>query len=78
MSWSKKERKIRAIVCVWNDETRDNSSSNFHKAANLVRRLKIMLKEGQLEQGSEVFVFTDNSTFKRTYYRGFVNLKSSA
>ena len=29
-----------------------------------------MLEEERLEQGSEVFIFTDNSTFKRTYHRG--------
>ena len=75
VSWSRKERKICAMVGVWNDKTRDNSSSNFQEAANLVRRLKIMLEEERLEQGSEVFVFTDNSTFERTYRRGLSTSK---
>ena len=70
VSWSRKDKKIRAMVGVWNNKTRDNSSSNFQEAANLVRRLKIMLEEERLEQGSEVFIFTDNSTFERTYHRG--------
>ena len=58
------------MMGVWNNKTRDISSSNFQEAANLVRRLKIMLEEEQLEQRSEIFVFTDYSTFKRTYHRG--------
>ena len=33
------------------------------------------MEEERVEQGSEVFIFTDNSTFKRTYHRGLSNLK---
>ena len=43
--WSRKDKKIRVMVGVWNNKTRDNLSSNFQEAANLVRGLKIMLEE---------------------------------
>jgi len=49
-------------------------SSNFREAANLVLRLEDMEGEGKLDN-SEVFVFTDNSVFEGTFYKGHSNSK---
>jgi hypothetical protein len=52
------------------EDVTDNESSNFREAANLVIRLKRMLKSGELKKGTEVFVFTDNQVAESTYFRG--------
>jgi len=45
-------------------------SSNFHETANLVISIRDKVKEGSVRRGSEVFVFTDNSTAEATMYKG--------
>ena len=45
-------------------------SSNFRETANLVISLREKIGAGTIESGSEVFVFTDNSTAKATMYKG--------
>ena len=49
-------------------------SSNFREAANLVLRLEDMERDNRLAS-SEVFVFTDNSVFEGTFYKGHSNSK---
>ena len=44
-------------------------SSNFREADNLVRRIEKMEAEGILAD-KEIFIFTDNSTFEGTFYKG--------
>lgn len=44
-------------------------SSNFWESENLTRRLKKMEREGLLAD-KEIFIFTDNSTFEGTFYKG--------
>jgi len=45
-------------------------SSNFRKAANLAMRLNSMMSKGILKKGREIWVFTDNTTAEKTYYKG--------
>ena len=49
-------------------------SSNFREAANLVLGLEDMERDNRLAS-SEVFVFTDNSVFEGTFYKGHSNSK---
>jgi hypothetical protein len=44
-------------------------SSNFREAENLVLRLEGLVRDGTV-QGHEVFMFTDNSVFESSYYKG--------
>ena len=47
-----------------------NKSSTLWEADNLVIKIEALVKEGKI-QGQEVFLFTDNSTFEFTYYKGY-------
>ena len=48
----------------------DHMSSNFRETANLVISIREKTKDGSIKRGSEVFVFTDNSTAEATMYKG--------
>ena len=45
-------------------------SSNFWELYNLVLRLEALVDDGTIEYGSEVFMFTDNSTAEAAFFRG--------
>ena len=45
-------------------------SSNFRELYNLVLRVEQLVQEGVLVQGTELFIFTDNSTAESGFYRG--------
>ena len=45
-------------------------SSNFREFYNLVLRLEALVDDGTIEYGSEVFMFTDNSTAEAAFFRG--------
>ena len=74
-SWKSSDKKLKATVGLWNSNTSQESSSNFREAANLVLKLKSMLESEELSRGSEVFIFTDNFVFERTFYKGSSNSK---
>lgn len=67
-TWETKNGSIRFRYGLWEEEM-NVSSSNLRELANLVHTLKIMEGEGELE-GMEIFVFTDNSTSERAYFKG--------
>jgi hypothetical protein len=69
-SWEQGSDEVHADFGKWMEDVTDNESSNFREAANLVIRLKRMLKSGELKKGTEVFVFTDNQVAESTYFRG--------
>ena len=54
----------------WKWEVIENESSNFRESANLVNSLRSYLKSGRIEQGSEVFICTDNAVTESTYFKG--------
>ena len=59
------------LVQVRNVGTRlETESLNFREADNLTARTESLVEYGEL-QGREVFLFTDNSTFESTYYKGY-------
>ena len=45
-------------------------SSNFREADNLVTKIETLVRKGKIH-GQEVFLFTENSTFEFTFYRGY-------
>jgi hypothetical protein len=53
---------------IWGDDGADKSS-NWRELTNLVETLELEAMEGRL-QGSEVFVFTDNSTAEAAFFKG--------
>eukprot|EP00985_Skeletonema_marinoi_P028317 scaffold24532_cov80-Skeletonema_marinoi.AAC.2 len=55
-------------------ECYSEKSSNWREAANLTRRIVKMGAEGRLED-KELFVFTDNSTYEGTFYKGYSSSK---
>jgi len=54
----------------WKWEVTENESSNFRESANLVNSLRSYLKSGKIEQGSKVFICTDNAVAESTYFKG--------
>jgi hypothetical protein len=68
-TWVQNDDKITAQYGAWDDNVR-NQSSNFREAYNLVLRVEQMVERGELERGSEVFVFTDNFIPERAFYNG--------
>ena len=55
---------------MWSGHIRKDTSSNYKEATNLVQRVRTLLEEGTIPKGSELWVFTDNTTAERCYYRG--------
>ena len=45
-------------------------SSNFRELYNLILRLESLVACGKIEHGTEIFMFTDNSTAESAFYRG--------
>lgn len=54
----------------WIEDVTDAKSSNFRQGANLVIRLKKMVKCGRIQKGTEVFICTDNQVAESTYFKG--------
>jgi len=54
---------------VWTKEY-SNRSSNFRELTNIARRLRSALLEGKIDEGAEVFLFTDNQVTENAFYRG--------
>ncbi len=53
----------------WKSEF-SKESSNWREAANLTQQVEELGKRGQLKD-KELFIFTDNSTFEGTFYKGY-------
>jgi hypothetical protein len=69
-SWQQESDKVHVDFGKWMEDVTNNESSNFREAGNLVIQLKRMLKAGKIEEGTEVFVFTDNQVAASTYFWG--------
>ena len=68
-TWEAGAEAIGAIFGGW-DERVMRESSNFREALNLVLMIEMQVKAGELIPGTEVFVFTDNSTAERAFNKG--------
>ena len=69
-SYNTRSKGVNAEYGTWIPTVTNERSSNFREAANLVCRIKRMLRNQDLKRGSEVFVFTDNSCAESTMYKG--------
>eukprot|EP00984_Skeletonema_dohrnii_P022484 scaffold11603_cov72-Skeletonema_dohrnii-CCMP3373.AAC.1 len=52
----------------WKEELK-HKSSNFRESNNLVTKVEALADEGKLKD-RELFIFTDNTTFEGTFYKG--------
>jgi hypothetical protein len=68
-TWKHGSEKIGATHGAWEESVR-KKSSNFREAYNLVLGIEKMAKQGELKPGTELFVFTDNSTSERAFDSG--------
>jgi hypothetical protein len=66
-SW-KTGDSIKYRYGLWGSDL-DKSSSNFRELKNLVDTMLHMEEEGELK-GKEIFLFTDNSTAERAFFKG--------
>ena len=60
--------KTRYRIGLWGSDNKDKSS-NYRELKNLLETLQKLDEEGDLN-GSEIYLFTDNSTSENTYYKG--------
>ena len=67
--WEAGAETIDAAFGGWNEEVM-RESSNFREALNLVMMIEAQVESGELIPGTEVFVFTDNSTAERAFNKG--------
>jgi len=74
-TWKAGDASITASFGAW-DKRLMRESSNFKEAYNLVLLLEHQIRQGQIESGSEIFVFTDNSTAERAFNKGASTSKS--
>jgi hypothetical protein len=68
-SWTQDEEEIVAQFGAW-DLATSEESSNFREAYNLVLRVEQMVERGEVKEGAEIFVFTDNFVSERAFYNG--------
>jgi hypothetical protein len=54
---------------VWEKEVSD-SSSNVRELLNLVIKIEDLAERGELHEGSELFVFTDNFVVEQAFHNG--------
>ena len=64
-----------ATFGAWDSIVSETVSSNFRKALNLVMMIERQVLTGEIERGSELFVFTDNSTVERAFNKGASSVK---
>ncbi len=67
-SWKKEGEDIKVRMGTWGSDMNDESS-NHRELRNLVESLEVMEKDGSLD-GTEAFIFTDNSTAEACFYKG--------
>ena len=65
-SWLTKSGNIKYRVGIWNEEENSDKSSNYRELGNLTETLE---SETDLE-GTEFFLFTDNSVAEGSFYKG--------
>jgi hypothetical protein len=68
-TWTQNAEELTAQFGAWDLET-SRESSNFREAYNLVLRVEQMVEKGELQEGSELFVFTDNFVSERVFHNG--------
>ena len=66
-TWTAKG-KTMFRVGTWGEDTK-GKSSNYREMRNLLETIQNMGKDGRLN-GSEIFLFTDNSTSEAAFYKG--------
>jgi hypothetical protein len=69
-NWTQHDNFSVADYGTWHNSVTTDESSNFREAGNLIIWTKALIREGKLKEGSELFVFTDNSVAERTLYKG--------
>ncbi|KAL7570936.1 hypothetical protein ACA910_002568 [Epithemia clementina (nom. ined.)] len=67
--WLQGTREINAEHGIWM-RAYGKHSSNFQELFNLVERVSVLVKDKTIQDGTELFVFTDNSTAESAFYRG--------
>lgn len=67
--WVQESPIVRIEEGLWSAVYQEKSS-NWREMCNLTLALERLLKSGKVEEGSEIFLFTDNSVTESAFYRG--------
>ena len=68
--WTQGDSFVRTTHGNWAARVTFDASSNYQEAVNLALKIRCMCSKGELPPGSELWVFTDNSTPESTFYQG--------
>ena len=71
--WTMGDTKFDADYGRWVDSVAEKESSNFREGCNLVVRMKRLIEKGEISEGSEVFILTDNQVSESIFYKGSCN-----
>ena len=68
--WNPKDKELKATVGKWSTSVRTSSSSNWRELANLVGQLESLIKSGEITNGHEIWIFSDNMVAEANFYKG--------
>ena len=71
--WTMGDTEFDAEYGRWIDSVAEKQSSNFREGCNLVQRIQSLIDKGDIPEGSEVFILTDNQVAESVFYKGSCN-----
>ena len=69
-SWQPNQTGVQYTFGLWCQDVSEASSSNYRELLNIVLKLEAMEEQGELDEGVEVFIFTDNMHAESVFHRG--------
>jgi hypothetical protein len=72
--WAAGEDTIYASQEAWTEET-SKKSSNYRELYNLVLKIEELVRDGTIQQGMDIFVFTDTFVVECAFYHGSAKSK---
>ncbi|KAL7567016.1 hypothetical protein ACA910_019941 [Epithemia clementina (nom. ined.)] len=68
--WSPGDPTVEVNYGTWDHQVYQGSSSNYRELANIVPKIEELDAEGRLNEGLELFIFTDNVHAESAFYKG--------
>ncbi|KAL7557316.1 hypothetical protein ACA910_022411 [Epithemia clementina (nom. ined.)] len=72
--WSPDDSTVEVNYGTWDHQVYQGSSSNYRELANIVQKIEELDAEGRLNEGLELFIFTDNVHTESAFYKGTAKL----
>ncbi|KAL7577525.1 hypothetical protein ACA910_015061 [Epithemia clementina (nom. ined.)] len=72
--WLPGDPTVEVNYGTWDHQVYQGSSSNYRELANIVQKIKELDAEGRLNEGLELFIFTNNVHAESAFYKGTAKL----